>query len=152
MTYNEELYRACADLRFSVQTGKRAFDHVFGTGPFEYFAEHPEADKTFNEALVGYTNQVAQALFTAARVTRRCTCVAGDFFVEIPSGADTDILSQILHDWETRLARAFSGMVDVRCRPMVDCSVRSGVSSPGGSRRAPPCEALPSYATAPRAG
>ena len=65
MTYNEELYRAWGDLLYSVKTGKPAFDHVFGGGPFEYFAQHPEADRTFNEALVGYTNQVAEAVVAA---------------------------------------------------------------------------------------
>jgi hypothetical protein len=65
MTYNEELYRAWGDLLYSVQTGKAAFDHVFGCGPFQYYSEHPEADRTFNQALVGYTNQVAEAVVAA---------------------------------------------------------------------------------------
>jgi SAM-dependent methyltransferase len=72
MTYNEEIYRAWGDLLYSVRTGKPAFEHVFGSGPFQYFAQHPEADRTFNEALVGYTNQVAEAVactydFSSAR-------------------------------------------------------------------------------------
>src|SRR5262245_16421112 len=31
------------DLLYSVQTGQPAFDHLYGMGSFEYFAQHPEA-------------------------------------------------------------------------------------------------------------
>jgi hypothetical protein len=34
-----------------------------------------------------------------AGVIDRCSLVAGDFFATIPSGADTYLLSQIVHDW-----------------------------------------------------
>jgi hypothetical protein len=33
-------------------------------------------------------------------VAERCTLVGGDFFGEIPSGADAYLLAQILHDWD----------------------------------------------------
>src|SRR5262249_39722037 len=30
----------------------------------------------------------------------RCACVGGDFFAQIPEGADAYVLAQILHDWD----------------------------------------------------
>jgi len=62
MVYAEELYRAWGDFLYSVRTGKPAFDHMFGMNAFEYFEKNPEAGRIFNEAMVGYTNQVAAAV------------------------------------------------------------------------------------------
>jgi hypothetical protein len=62
MVYGNELYRAWGDFLHSVKTGQPAFDYHFGLGPFPYYAQHPDADRIFNEAMTGYTNQVANAL------------------------------------------------------------------------------------------
>jgi O-methyltransferase domain/Dimerisation domain len=62
ITYNEEMYRAWAEMLHSVQTGETAFDHQFGMPVFQYFAAHPEADRVFNEAMTGYTSQLASAV------------------------------------------------------------------------------------------
>src|SRR4029450_563097 len=43
----------------------------------------------------------AREQLVAAGVAERCTTVGGDFFAEIPAGADAYILAQILHDWDT---------------------------------------------------
>ena len=148
--YAEEQYRAWGDVLHSVRTGQPAFDHAFGMSYFEYFAKHPEASRVFNEAMVGWTNQVVDAVvaaydfsafgtivdvggghgallaailrsnpaargilfdlphvvegaepfLAAAGVADRCTRVGGDFFAEIPAGADAYVLAQILHDWD----------------------------------------------------
>jgi len=37
---------------------------------------------------------------TASDVAERCTLVAGDFFVSVPSGADAYVLKYILHNWD----------------------------------------------------
>ncbi|OFW26105.1 MAG: hypothetical protein A3H97_14160 [Acidobacteria bacterium RIFCSPLOWO2_02_FULL_65_29] len=63
--YNEEQYRAWADLLFSVRTGKPAFEHTFGKGIFEYFRENPEPAWTFGEAMTAWTNQLAGAVVAA---------------------------------------------------------------------------------------
>jgi O-methyltransferase domain/Dimerisation domain len=60
--YAEEQYRAWADILHSVRTGGPAFEHQVGMGYFEYLGQHPEADRIFNEAMVGWTNQVAGAV------------------------------------------------------------------------------------------
>jgi hypothetical protein len=42
----------------------------------------------------------ADAFLQASNVRDRCTCVGGDFFEEVPAGADAYVLAQILHDWD----------------------------------------------------
>ena len=60
--YAEEQYRAWGELLHSVRTGEMAFDHQFGTGYFAYLAQHPEADRVFNEAMTGWTHQLVGAV------------------------------------------------------------------------------------------
>ena len=62
LTYNEEMYFAWGDMLHSIRTGEPAFAHRFGMGPFPYFMQNPEADRIFNEAMIGYTHQVANAV------------------------------------------------------------------------------------------
>jgi hypothetical protein len=62
ITYNEEQYRAWGDLLHSVRTGEVAFEHRYGMPIFDYFAQNPEADRVFNEAMIGWTDQVAAAV------------------------------------------------------------------------------------------
>lgn len=62
ITYCEEMYTAWGSMLHSIRTGEPAFAHHFGMGPFPYFATHPEADRVFNEAMIGYTHQVANAV------------------------------------------------------------------------------------------
>ena len=47
----------------------------------------------------------AEPVLTAAQVADRCETVAGDFFHEVPSGADLYILSDSIHDWDDDRAR-----------------------------------------------
>jgi len=60
--YAEEHYRAWSDFLFSVRTGRTAFDEYFGMDYFAYIAQHPEADRIFNEAMSGYTAQLVSAV------------------------------------------------------------------------------------------
>ena len=63
--YAEEQYRAWGDLLHSVRTGATAFEHHFGTSYFAYLAQHPEADRIFNEAMTGWTAQLVGAVAEA---------------------------------------------------------------------------------------
>jgi hypothetical protein len=65
LMYSGEQYRAWGDLLHSVRTGTTAFEHGFGTDYFGYLARHPEADRVFNEAMIGWTAQVAGAVVEA---------------------------------------------------------------------------------------
>jgi len=47
----------------------------------------------------------APPLLQRAGVSERVRCVAGDFFQEVPSGADAYVLSRVLHDWSDVDAR-----------------------------------------------
>jgi hypothetical protein len=42
----------------------------------------------------------AQATFDGAGLSARAQCVAGDFFIDVPSDADMYVLSRVLHDWD----------------------------------------------------
>jgi hypothetical protein len=48
----------------------------------------------------------AEPFLTAAGVVDRCTRVAGDFFTEIPAGADAYVLCKVLHDWDDERSAA----------------------------------------------
>ena len=60
--YAEEHYRAWGDFLYSVRTGKTAFSEYFGMDYFAYIAQHPEADRIFNEAMSGWTGQFVSAV------------------------------------------------------------------------------------------
>jgi O-methyltransferase/methyltransferase family protein len=61
----EEGWRSWGALLHSVQTGEPAFDHVYGMGGFDYYAEHPEGAKILDEAMAGFTALVADAVLGA---------------------------------------------------------------------------------------
>jgi len=65
LIYGDESYHAWGDILHSVRTGQPAFDHQFGIDVFAYFAQHPAVGQVFNEAMIGYTNQVAGAAVAA---------------------------------------------------------------------------------------
>jgi hypothetical protein len=48
-----------------VRTGKPAYDHVFGTDAFTHMAAHPEEAAIFDEAMAGFTRQIAGATVEA---------------------------------------------------------------------------------------
>jgi hypothetical protein len=61
----EEHYRAYGDLLYSVQTGKPAFERMFGVPVFEYLSSHPEQAKVFDAAMVGVHGMETQAMADA---------------------------------------------------------------------------------------
>lgn len=56
--------------------------------------------------------KVAHESLRTAGVRERCAIVAGDFFTEVPAGADAYVLCRILHDWDDQRAR----LILQRCR------------------------------------
>jgi ubiquinone/menaquinone biosynthesis C-methylase UbiE len=58
----EEHYPAWGELMHSVKTGGIAFDHAFGKDVWEFFKEHPDNAKIFNDAMSGMTAQANDAL------------------------------------------------------------------------------------------
>ncbi len=58
----EEHFVAWAHLLYSVQTGKPAFDHVFGKPVFDYLSEHPQQAKIFDAAMTGFHGEETQTM------------------------------------------------------------------------------------------
>jgi O-methyltransferase domain/Dimerisation domain len=73
--YAEEQYRAWGDILYSVRTGQPAFEHQFGMGVFEYFAQNPQAGAVFNEAMTGLTIQVAASVAATYDFSKFATIV-----------------------------------------------------------------------------
>ena len=65
MLGEEQHWRAWGEVLYSVRTGQPAFDHVFGMHQFEYFAEHPEAGRLFNEGMTSRSGQENDAIISA---------------------------------------------------------------------------------------
>src|SRR5215212_1270657 len=64
MTSRMHLY-AWPQLLESLRTGNPSFNKVFGSGIFEYMADHSEASEAFDHAMAGYTEVVADAVLDA---------------------------------------------------------------------------------------
>ena len=56
MRGDEWVWRSYGAIDYSVRTGLPSFEHVFGASVWEYFAEHPEPAKTFDQAMTGLSN------------------------------------------------------------------------------------------------
>jgi hypothetical protein len=67
----EEQFRAWSEFLYCVQTGKTAFDRVFGMPAFDYLSTNPEQAKVFDAAMVGVhgreTSAMTEVYFAAAR-------------------------------------------------------------------------------------
>jgi len=73
--HGEEQYRAWSHVLQNVKTGEIAFEKEYDKTYFGYLAEHPEADRVFNEAQAGYTKEVAGAVVDAYDFTPFATVV-----------------------------------------------------------------------------
>ena len=62
-------------LLYSVQTGRPAFEHVYGIGPFDYYAAHPEAEQVFNGYMSERTGRDVGAIAAAYDFGRLQTVV-----------------------------------------------------------------------------
>jgi hypothetical protein len=143
-------FRCYANLMHSVKTGETTAVPTLGMDVFDYFRQHPEESRVFNEAMVNVTRSLLPAVLEAydfsdsrivvdvgggqgsvvalllqnypemrgvlfdmdyvvaearpyleaAGVLDRCQIVAGSFFESVPSGGDTYVLKNIIHDWD----------------------------------------------------
>ena len=143
-------WRSWGALEHSVRTGAIAFDHAHGTDVWNYFANNPEEQRGFDDAMSEFTTlfnpplvkaydysrfetlvdvggghgallaAIAQAnprlrgvvydqphvvagatkRLAAENLSPRCHALAGDFFKEVPAGADAYLLKLIIHDWD----------------------------------------------------
>ena len=61
----EYYQRAWGGLRYSVQTGAPASAHVLGTDIYKYMRQHPDAERSFSEAMVDFARLAADAVVDA---------------------------------------------------------------------------------------
>jgi hypothetical protein len=68
-------WRPWGHLTHSVRTGRPAFDHVFGTGIFDYIAKHPDAAAVLNDAMTALSTTESIAIAEAYDFSRIRTLV-----------------------------------------------------------------------------
>jgi len=90
----EEHYPAWGNVLFSVKTGQRAFDDVFGKPLWEYWAGHDEHAEVFNRAMSDMTAVVEPAVLAI------CDFSGFDTIVDIGGGRGT-LISSILRAYPT---------------------------------------------------
>lgn len=61
----EEHYQAWGQLLYSVQTGKKAFDKLYGMPIFDFLSKHVEQAKVFDSAMVGVHGRETAAMLEA---------------------------------------------------------------------------------------
>jgi hypothetical protein len=61
----DEQFRAWAEIDYSIQTGKIAFDKVFGKPIFDYLSEQPDKARIFDAAMVGIHGRESNAILDA---------------------------------------------------------------------------------------
>jgi hypothetical protein len=65
MISNDTQFRMWAELSYSVKTGARAFDKVFGSPAFDYYASNEKAGNLFNEAMTSLSLGAGMAVMQA---------------------------------------------------------------------------------------
>jgi hypothetical protein len=61
----DEQFRTWCDLLYSIQTGHKAFDKIYGKPVFDYLAEHPENARVFDAAMTAIHGNETQAMLDA---------------------------------------------------------------------------------------
>lgn len=65
MMMGDEHFASWGELLYSVQTGKPAFDKLYGKPVFDWLSEHPEQAKIFDAAMTGFHGPETQAMIDA---------------------------------------------------------------------------------------
>ncbi|HZG86126.1 methyltransferase [Paenibacillus sp.] len=76
----------------------------------EILKAHPAAQGTLYDLAPVAAD--ASAIAAAQGLAERCRCVAGDFFVSVPSGGDAYVLKAVIHDWDD----AEAALILTNCR------------------------------------
>lgn len=109
LLYADEQYRAWEELLHSVQTGEPGFERCFGAPYFDYLAGHPGADAVFNDAMTGWSNQLASGVAAAYDFSsfRTIVDVGGGYGALLSSILQrTPAARGVLFDQEHVIARA----------------------------------------------
>lgn len=92
--------------RLDLGTASRLVDVGGGRGTLlvELLAQWPDLRGVLLD--LPHVVRAAEAVRSEAGLAGRLELVAGDFFVEVPSGADVYLLKHVLHNWDDDEARA----------------------------------------------
>lgn len=133
----DEHYRAWGELLYSVQTGKCAFDHIYGKPVFDYLAEHPEQAKIFDAAMTGFHGPETQAMIEAydyAGVNTLVDIGGGNGTVLIEVLKKNPKMKGVLYDLPNVIERAKKNLADAglasRCQTIAGSFFES--APPGG--------------------
>jgi SAM-dependent methyltransferase len=88
--YGGEQYQAWGQALYSVQTGQPAFNHLYGSSYFDYFARTPDAAAIFDEAMTSWATQVGRAVVAAYDVS------SAKVVIDV-GGGEGQLLAAILH-------------------------------------------------------
>jgi hypothetical protein len=88
----EEHYRAWGDLLYSVQTGRTAFEHVFGQPIFSYLAANPRAAALFDETMTAVHGAETAAMLEVYNFTPIGT------LVDVGGGNGTTLAAVLARD------------------------------------------------------
>jgi hypothetical protein len=109
---NSEVYEAFEQLSYSVQTGKPAFDKVFGSPRFEWLGAHPEQAALFQRAMIAASQGSSEAVADAYDFSAsRCVVDVGGGHGQLLSAilARNTHLTGILFDLPSGIAAARTG-------------------------------------------
>jgi hypothetical protein len=109
MMLGEEHYQTWVDLFYSIQTGQVAFDHRYGKGVFDYFAENPRAAEIFDATMTAVHGAETAAMLDAYDFSRFGTLIDigggnGTLLIEVLKR--TTSLKAVLFDRPHVVARA----------------------------------------------
>src|SRR5438132_12464802 len=65
ITMGEIHYQVWGSLLYSLETGSPAFNHVFGSGLFDYLHSNTESAATFNKGMTDLSSMLAYAVLMA---------------------------------------------------------------------------------------
>jgi len=127
ITWMETHYQPFGGLRDTIRTGRCAATEFYGEPFFGWLSGQPEQIARFSRAMGNLTSgiklhaidpEATGVVFDLPHVVAeaehrlpgyglgdRLGLAAGDFFSAVPPGADTYLLSMILHDWSDAEAR-----------------------------------------------
>lgn len=86
---DEMHWKVYAQFDYSVETGKAAFDHVYGMPPFRWLQQDPKAAQAFDAAMASHSSMDAEAVAGAAEFA------SGDIVADI-GGGNGKLLATIL--------------------------------------------------------
>jgi O-methyltransferase domain len=76
MLYGDELlWRSFGRMLYAIETGRPAFEYVYGQPFYDYLGEHPESAMLFHEAMTGFSEMESEAIIAACDVSQIRTVV-----------------------------------------------------------------------------